>query len=66
MDVSEEPVDSALNMQGGDIIFLLNVCAYQQDYTESHFKKHCSVKQQNKHDRLTFNMKEMCVTTRKV
>lgn len=65
MDISEEPADSALKMQGGDIIFLCNVCADLQNYMKSHLKKHHFVKQQNKHDRLTFNMKGVCITSRK-
>ena len=44
MDVSEEPADSALKMQGGDIIFLRNVYAYLQNYMEPHLKKHHCVK----------------------
>ena len=44
MDVSEEPVDSALKVQGGDIIFLRNVYAYLRDNAKSHLKKRRSVK----------------------
>jgi len=44
MDVSEEPADWALKMQGGDIIFLRNVYADLQNYMKSHLKKHHFVK----------------------
>jgi len=44
MDVSEEPADSALKMQRGDVISLRIAYAYLQNYMKSHLKKHHCVK----------------------